>query len=57
MYELANNINETKVMVNDRAGVLPTITVLKNYLKVEEFILYLGSLMQANGSSSRKLKT
>lgn len=37
-YGLTINRNKTKVMVIDRAGVLPPTTVLNNYQKVEEFI-------------------
>lgn len=54
-YGLTINKNKTKVMVIDRARVLPSTTVLNNYQKIEEFI-YLGSLIQANGNALRKIR-
>lgn len=51
-YGLTINRKKTMVIVIDRADLLPPTTVLKNYQKIEEFI-YLGSLVQTNGSASR----
>jgi hypothetical protein len=54
-YALTINRNKTKVMVIDRAGVLPNINVLNGYRKVNEFI-YLGSIVQTDGGSSREIR-
>ncbi|KAL4113049.1 hypothetical protein QTP88_016750 [Uroleucon formosanum] len=54
-YGLTINRNKTKVMVIDRAGVLPHTNVLNGYQKVNEFI-YLGSIVQADGGSSKEIR-
>lgn len=54
-YGLTINRNKTKVTVKDRAGVLFHTNILNGYQKVNEFI-YLGSIVQADGGLSRKIR-
>jgi hypothetical protein len=54
-YGVIINRNKTKVMIIGRAGVLPHTNVLNGYQKVNEFI-YLGSIVQEDGGSSREIR-
>lgn len=54
-YGLTINKSKTKVMVKDRARVLPHTTTLNSYQKVDE-VTYLDSLVQASVGSSKEIR-
>lgn len=52
---LTLNRGKTKIMIVDRAHVLPQTDVLKDFEKVEK-MLYLGSLIDSNGGSTAEIR-